>query len=1233
MSFLIASGHVEVEAKTDAALSKLTALVGAIGALGPAAGVAGAAVGAAGVGLAAFGAAAGKQIGDLKKASEAQSKYQDAVEKSGKSSQEAIKAELAYQQTLSKMPRSTREATAAFSALKDTYNDWSDALADDTMPVFTKSFQLFSAILPKTQGLVRGTSGELDRMITLIAGEVASPGFDRFMDDLTEASTGTLRFLIDGVMDLSRSVAGFAQGGGFDGFMDTAQRVGPLAGETLGNLAEAVIRLMAAGGDLGVSMLTVANALAEVFNSVPTGAVSTFLQLYAAWKLLSVGAAALTAVTGSAAAAHLAAFSRAARFGGVGSAITGVAQRMSTLQKVAVGLGVLGIAAIGIGKLAEKARGAPPDVDRLTTSLKNLATTGKFTGELQKTFGDLDGLVAKVRKLDAATAKSKETAFGFRIPGLDDAADKIASAVDDFTKGGESLNALKDDFKSLDAALAGMVSSGSGKAAAEDFNKIKTALRNAGKSTDDINKLFPQYKGAVASLRAEQQLAAAGMGLFGQQAVATKSKLDQQKQSADGLRQAIQALNDVQRGGLGAMNAFEQSIDDAAKAAQENRGSLAMVNGQLDLNSAKARAAESALRALAQNTDAAAAAARESGASWERVNGIYTRGRSSLVQYAQQMGLSKAQAEAFASSVLKIPDKKSTRLEMKREDAIAGLDAVIKKIRATPGSKSVTVKTLSKSAIDALEAVGFKVKRLPDGSLSVTAKTGTALSNIGGVQAARDRLSDKSITITTRRRTISEHVSYEIKTTADAVRRQAESFRRAKGGPVRLAAGGTPVGGRVEGPGTSTSDSIPALLSNGEWVIRAAAVAKYGDEFMHAINTGTFRPAGFKKGGKLTAKQRAALEKKKQREAEERRRQAEGKSALRSDTTFTTGGRLAGYKHTETVHDLGMPDSVSTLVSSINTYLSNIKKAFTGSTERRLVSQLTSSGKTLLANQKKLESVNKSLESAKTKLDDLKGKFDQLKTSVSSSLVSFGNIAKIGKFGTSPETLIKQLQSDTSRTSEFSKMLEQLRARGLNATALGDIAQAGVTGGGLATAQSLLRATPEQIKKINELQKQLQRSSDAAGTTAAKAMYGAGLKAAEGLVKGLTAQQNKIEATMMRIAQSMEKAIKKALGIRSPSKVMEPIGSYAFQGVEQGWAKRMAAGRTLIPSRTRAALPSLPQTGAPAGGGMVIHNLTVHVSGTFDFASPAERRAAARALVKDMNEELRVYQRQRMVSR
>lgn len=51
------------------------------------------------------------------------------------------------------------------------------------------------------------------------------------------------------------------------------------------------------------------------------------------------------------------------------------------------------------------------------------------------------------------------------------------------------------------------------------------------------------------------------------------------------------------------------------------------------------------------------------------------------------------------------------------------------------------------------------------------------------------------------------------------------------GNPVQRAAGGL-----VTGPGTGTSDSIPALLSNGEFVIRAAAVDRIGLDTLDRLN-------------------------------------------------------------------------------------------------------------------------------------------------------------------------------------------------------------------------------------------------------------------------------------------------------------------------------------------------------------------------------------------------------------
>jgi hypothetical protein len=50
-------------------------------------------------------------------------------------------------------------------------------------------------------------------------------------------------------------------------------------------------------------------------------------------------------------------------------------------------------------------------------------------------------------------------------------------------------------------------------------------------------------------------------------------------------------------------------------------------------------------------------------------------------------------------------------------------------------------------------------------------------------------------------------------------------------------------GGLVSGPGSGTSDSIPARLSNGEFVVRAAAVRAVGVATLAAINRGFRIPA------------------------------------------------------------------------------------------------------------------------------------------------------------------------------------------------------------------------------------------------------------------------------------------------------------------------------------------------------------------------------------------------------
>jgi hypothetical protein len=687
------------------------------------------------------------------------------------------------------------------------------------------------------------------------------------------------------------------------------------------------------------------------------------------------------------------------------------------------------------------------------------------------------------------------------------------------------------------------------------------------------------------------------MGLFGDQAMATKKKLDEQKLSADGLSSSINAVSNAALMARGGIRGMEAALDAADAAFKKNGRTL-------DETTDKGRGNNQVLDDIAASTIKAAESARANGAEWSTVNGIYDRGYAKILNLTEGVKGNEAAARKLADQILKTPDK-TARLKGNLEDLEAKLATAKSNLGKVPDSRKAKIRA---------------------DIADLHAKIAAANAELGRFNGSR---ATAYIDVQTR---------YTNPTPGPYAGRYV--FGRANGGLLNgYASGGHvqafPGGGMISGPGSSTSDSIlgmfangPARVSDSEYVVRAAAVRKYGVGVLNALNAGRLRLPGFAKGGKLSEKQKEAI-----------RKQNEARGQLRGDVTLGNMSLRAGRSNPEIRGNLGKGSaSESDLINNLYDLQSKIKGSFTGKTESKLLSQLNKSASSLFKLRDSSEKNSKALDAAKDKLNGLKESFSQLRDSVKSSLVGFANITKIGKYGTSAETLINQLQSDTSRTTEFAKQLEQLKAKGLNATAISQIAQAGVTGGGMATAGSLLGATPEQIAKINELQKQLAASADKAGKTTADAMYGAGIAAADGLVAGLTAKQKSIENAMMKIAASMEASIKKALGIKSPAKRMEPVGDYAMQGVEVGWAKRLAKGKTLISGGpANAVKPSFVQPSTPgttAMGGMTIHGgLTVHVHGSFDFASPAERRTAAKALVKDLNEELRLYQKQRAVSR
>lgn len=80
-------------------------------------------------------------------------------------------------------------------------------------------------------------------------------------------------------------------------------------------------------------------------------------------------------------------------------------------------------------------------------------------------------------------------------------------------------------------------------------------------------------------------------------------------------------------------------------------------------------------------------------------------------------------------------------------------------------------------------------------------------------------------------------------------------FKGGGDGKVSVGGSGTPTGfaegGKIRGPGSGTSDSILARLSDGEYVVKAAAVRHFGSGLFDALNN--LRVPGFASGGMVAA--------------------------------------------------------------------------------------------------------------------------------------------------------------------------------------------------------------------------------------------------------------------------------------------------------------------------------------------------------------------------------------------
>lgn len=249
----------------------------------------------------------------------------------------------------------------------------------------------------------------------------------------------------------------------------------------------------------------------------------------------------------------------------------------------------------------------------------------------------------------------------------------------------------------------------------------------------------------------------------------------------------------------------------------------------------------------------------------------------------------------------------------------------------------------------------------------------------------------------------------------------------------------------------------------------------------------------------------------------------------------------------------------ATQIRSVTTDLANdITRAFQGRATRfddRLVSFVQAQNNRLVSLANQRDRIAQRIADA--------NKFAADTTKAALDAFSLQNIVQENNGSATGSSLLAGLQRSVAAVRRFSSEINTLRRRGLRQDLLAQLIGLGPEAGS-ELAASLSRQSTATIRRINAQQAALAKASGSLGKSSADILFDAGKQAGRGFLTGLRAQQKSIEALLLSIAKGMQKSIKRALGIRSPSTVFAGIGDDTGAGLEKGFLDRVPALRAAV---------------------------------------------------------------------
>lgn len=575
---------------------------------------------------------------------------------------------------------------------------------------------------------------------------LASDGFDQFFEYLSTDAAPTLSAFGESLGNVAEGIAnlfvgfapvsrdfsaglvnmterfaewsrGLSENDGFASFVDYIRQSGPQAIDLLGSLAGAFAGIAEAAAPVGSAVMPVLTVMADALGSLArSDAGPVLFSLAAGLVAVNRATSGIASLSGTLSGA----------FAGVEAGASKSERALSALNRAGLALGGLAAAGAAMDLLGEAALDAAPNVEKLTATLidQDAAAFAKEFGDIGAALKSLDpsGVDSVVRSFDELSEKG-----GIVGEALGTGLASFAGAQDDLVRVSQSADQASADFKSLDDALAGLVASAGPERATAMFDQL---VSSQNLSADQTARLKGELPGFSSALQAAANTAALADD-------ATRSLGDSLRYGADGAQSFSTALASL-NGWLdkrAAIRNYEESLQGLAKGLRngfkredaENldntaRGILQVAQAikSPELREDFLAKARSSLSSLAKNSGP------EARAEIQRVIGKMDE--LGLTRPTPKVRLDGGAAEAQAGRIR----GELNELDRQRANPKAGLD---------DGAFTGTLRR-TRGALTDLDRSSANPKVTAQGA-------GTALNSIQGVFNAITNLDGQTATVTT----------------------------------------------------------------------------------------------------------------------------------------------------------------------------------------------------------------------------------------------------------------------------------------------------------------------------------------------------------------------------------------------------------------------------------------------------------------------------------------------------